>query len=71
MDVLNIIELGKWFGLPGLILGAWIWDSTRKERILKEAYDRYYDLLTKVVEALAKMRVILQERLPGRGNSEE
>lgn len=71
MDLSTIQWIGEHFGLAGLILGAWVWDSMRKEKILKDAYQKLYEVSSKSIEVMTKIKTILQERLPGHTRDEE
>jgi hypothetical protein len=55
--------MAEHFGLAGLILGLWMLDRYRLEKILDKHYDRYIEILVTVTQTMSKLQTIISERL--------
>lgn len=63
----TMFETAKWvaetFGLPGLILSCWMWDSWRKDKMINDALIRYHNISEATLKSLTKIKTILQLKL--------
>lgn len=55
--------MAEHFGLAGLILGLWMIDRYRLEKILDKHFDRYIEILVTVTQTMSKLQTIISERL--------
>lgn len=63
MEFESVRWMAEHFGLAGLILGLWMLDRYRLEKILDKHYDRYIEILVTVTQTMSKLQTIISERL--------
>jgi hypothetical protein len=51
------------FGMAGLILGCWVWDSIRKEKIIKEVHQMFYEQSKITNDTLTTIKTIVEMKL--------
>lgn len=59
MDI-ELVKVFAGFGMAGIILAAWIWDSMRKEKIIREVHQMFYEQSKVTNEALTTIKTILE-----------
>lgn len=67
----NLKWVGEHFGMAGLILVAWMWTSKQERDMIKDLQNKLFTLGDKSADVMAKVKVLLQERLPGRSKDDE
>lgn len=63
MEILSLQWMAERFGLAGLILGLWMLDRYRLEKIMDKQFDRYIEILVTVTTTMSKLQTIISERL--------
>lgn len=64
----EILDFLKWagdkWGINAIIIGLWVLDRWRMEKVLDKSLDRYIQLGQTTADTLATMMTLLKERLP-------
>lgn len=62
MDI-ELIKVFGGFGMAGMILGCWVWDSIRKEKIITKVHQMFFDQSKITNDALSTIKIVLELKL--------